>query len=211
MRTRALALLAAAVIAAGLAGQARADGDPASDYLITEPVFFPYDAKFSPVLEGRLLAMLAQARKRGFRLKVALIPDSYDLGVVTALWRKPKLYARFLATEDAAYFKGAELLVVMPNGFGFDEPRHATADEYALLARIPIGAGPDGLLRAAITGVEKLAAARGIEVKPPATVTTPAQRNRRDRLVIVVAVLGALAVLVLARLGLRRRLRRRRT
>ena len=44
---RAVCLAAAAVLAAGLVGvpAARADGDPASDYLITQSVFAPYDGE----------------------------------------------------------------------------------------------------------------------------------------------------------------------
>ncbi len=120
-----LALVCVALVAAGaLAVQARADGDPASDYLITQPVYFPYDGKFSPQLEGQLLAVVNEAKKRGFPIKVALIPNSYDLGSVTSLWRKPRLYARFLGEEDATFFK-QRLLVVMPNGFGFYRPGHS--------------------------------------------------------------------------------------
>ena len=115
---------ASSLVAAGaLAVQARADGDPASDYLITQPVYFPYDGKFSPQLEGQLLAVVNEAKKRGFPIKVALIPNSYDLGSVTSLWRKPRLYARFLGEEDATFFK-QRLLIVMPNGFGFYRPGH---------------------------------------------------------------------------------------
>ncbi len=195
-----IAIVAAAVLAAG----ARADGDPASDYLITQPVYFPYDGKFSPVLEGQLLAVVREAKAKGFPIKVALIPDSYDLGSVTSLWRQPKLYARFLGEEDATFFK-ERLLIVMPNGFGFYRPGQPVAKEYVTLAAIPIQPGDDGLVRAALAGVQKLAAADGIKLSPPSHVTTPAQRNSHDRLVIIVAVVAVLLVGGLLRLALRRR------
>ena len=38
-------LVLAALAACALAGTARADGDPASDYLLGHQVFFPYDLK----------------------------------------------------------------------------------------------------------------------------------------------------------------------
>ena len=199
------ALVCVVLVAAGaLAVQARADGDPASDYLITQPVYFPYDGKFSPVLEGQLLAVVREAKAQGFPIKVALIPDSYDLGSVTSLWRQPKLYARFLGEEDATFFK-ERLLIVMPNGFGFYRPGQPVTKEYATLAAIPIQPGDDGLVRAALAGVQKLAAADGIKLSPPAHVTTPAQRNSHDRLVIIVAVVAVLLVGGLLRLALRRR------
>ena len=200
------ALLCLALVAAAgaLALQARADGDPASDYLITQPVYFPYDGKFAPELEGRLLAVVNEAKKQGFPIKVALIPNSYDLGSVTSLWRKPRLYARFLGEEDATFFK-QRLLIVMPNGFGFYRPGRPVAKEYAVLATIPIQPGDNGLVRAALAGVEKLAAAEGIHLAAPTHVTTPAQRNSHDRIVIIVAVAGLLVLAGLLRLGLRRR------
>jgi hypothetical protein len=199
------ALVCVVLVAAGaLAVQARADGDPASDYLITQPVYFPYDGKFSAKLEGQLLAVVKEAKAKGFPIKVALIPDSYDLGSVTSLWRQPKLYARFLGEEDATFFK-QRLLIVMPNGFGFYRPGQPVTKEYATLAAIPIQPGDDGLVRAALAGVQKLAAAQGIQLAAPSHVTTPAQRNSHDRLVIIAAAVGLLVLGGLLRFALRRR------
>ena len=208
--TRAAALVCALALAGTLAALARADGDPASDYLITQPVYFPYDGNFSPELEGRLLALVREAKKQGFPVKVALIPDAYDLGSVTVLWRKPRLYARFLGEEDASFFK-QRLLIVMPNGFGFYRPGQPVDAEYATLAKIPIAAGDNGLVQAAISGVQALAVADGVKLAAPSHVTTPAQRNSHDRIVIIVAAVVALALAGLLRLALRRRgtLRRR--
>jgi hypothetical protein len=201
IRAAAFVCVVAALVAVSAA---HADGDPASDYLITQPVYFPYDGKFSPELEGQLLGIVREAKQKGFPIKVALIPDSYDLGSVTSLWKQPRLYARFLGEEDATFFK-QRLLIVMPNGFGFYRPGHSSVAEYKTLASVPIQPGDDGLLRAAITGVTKLTAADGIQVAAPAHVTTPAQRNSHDRLVIIAAVVALLLVGGLLRLALRRR------
>jgi hypothetical protein len=202
--TRALALLCVLAAAGALVHGASADGDPASDYLITQPVYFPYDGKFTPELESQLLVLARNAKKQGFPIKVALIPNSYDLGAVGSLWLKPKLYARFLGEEDASFFK-QRLLVVMPNGFGFYRPGHGTAAEDAALSKIVIAGGDDGLVSAAITGVTKLAAAEGVKLAAPGHVTTQAQQNSHDRLVIIVAVAAVLLLGALLRVVLRRR------
>ncbi|HTZ04834.1 MAG TPA: hypothetical protein VMB53_03670 [Gaiellaceae bacterium] len=198
------------VVAAAAAGAhvARADGDPASDYLITMPIYFPYDTKFSPELEAQLIGIVDDAKTKGFPIKVALIPNRYDLGSVGVLWKRPRQYAKFLGLEDAPFFK-QRLLVVMPNGFGFHRPGQDSTAEDAALAKIPIQPGADGLVRAAIDGVTALAAADGIKVTP-GHVTTQAQRNSHDRVVIIVAVVAALLLGALARLALRRRTTSRR-
>jgi hypothetical protein len=200
---KALALLLAAVVGAGAAQSARADGDPASDYLLGSKVFLPYDAKFPARQSTQLTALIAAANKAGFKIRVAVIWSNYDMGSVTSLWRKPHTYAKFLGLELGFVYK-QRLLIVMPNGFGFNWPKHSPAAEYALLSKIPIPPGPTGLLAAATTAVTKLAAADGVEVKAPAHVTTPAQRNTHDREIILVAVLGALALAAVARYLIRR-------
>jgi len=200
--------VAAATAVALAPGTARADGDPASDYLITMPIFFPYDTKFSPELEAQLIGIVDDAKRKGFPIKVALIPNRYDLGSVGVLWKRPKQYAKFLGLEDAPFFK-QRLLIVMPNGFGFYRPGSDSTAEDATLAKIAIPAGGDGLVRAAIDGVTALAAADGIHVTA-GHVTTQAQRNSHDRVVIIVAVAAALVLGALARLALRRRTASRR-
>ena len=200
---RALALLTAALVAAGVAQSARADGDPASDYLLGTKVFLPYDAKFPPKQAAELTGLIAAANKAGFPIRVAVIWSAYDMGSVTSLWRKPHTYAKFLGLELGFVYK-QRLLVVMANGFGFNWPKHSPAAEYALLAKIPIPPGPAGLMTAAGTAVKQLAAAGGVDVTAPAHVTTPAQRNTHDREIILVAVLGALALAAGARYLIRR-------
>lgn len=45
---RRAALLACVLVAAAVAGGARADGDPASDMLVVQNVFLPYEAPSHP-------------------------------------------------------------------------------------------------------------------------------------------------------------------
>jgi len=195
-----LVLLGASV----LAPAARADGDPASDYLLVSKTFLPYDVKFPPVSQARFVALVEAANRAGFKIRVALIGSSYDMGSVTSLWQKPHTYARFLS-EELAFLYRQRLLIVMPNGFGFNWPQHASTAEYRILATIPIRPSPAGMLEAAQTAVQRLAAAGGVKLAAPVHVTTPAQRNAHDRLVIILASLAALAVAVLLRFALRRR------
>jgi hypothetical protein len=199
-------LLVALALFCVLGGTARADGDPASDYLLVQKVFLPFDVKFPAKQQATFVALVESVNREGFKIRVAVIGSSYDMGSVTSLWLKPRVYARFLGEEVAFLYK-QRLLIVMPNGFGFSWQGHPSAAEYAALRAIPIGPGPVGLLAAAQAGVQRLAGAAGVKAAPPAHVTTPAQRNAHDRLVIILASLATLAAAVLLRLALRRRRR----
>ena len=201
---RLAAVTVAAMIACALAQSARADGDPASDYLVVQKVFIPYDAKFPAKQQAQLAGLVSAANKAGFKIRVAIIWSDYDLGAVTSLWMKPRTYARFLGLELGFIYK-QRLLIVMPNGFGFNYPKHSTTAEYTLLSKIPISSAGFGLITAAETAVQQLAAAAGVDVSKPAHVTTPAQQNNHDRVVILIAVGAALAFAVAMRFLLRRR------
>lgn len=201
MRAVAALVLVAGALAGTMATPARADGDPASDYLITQKVFFPYDLKVPPAKQQQLVALVDEANHAGFTLRVALISSSYDLGSITSLWQKPQTYARFLGAELKYVYKN-RLLVVMPNGFGFNRPGRSAAPEYAVLAKIPVKPGPTGLVDSSLAAVQALAKTAGVTL----TGTTSARPSSRthDRLIIVIAALAALAVAVVLRLVLRR-------
>ena len=209
---RALAAAGIAAAALGLlaAPAARADGDPASDYLYAYKVFLPYDAKFAKPDASKFTALVSATNKAGFKIRVAVIWSSYDMGSVTVLYGKPRTYAKFLGLELSFIYK-QRLLIVEPAGFGFNWPKHSTAAEYAVLAKIPIKPGPAGLLAAAQAAVKKLAAAGGVKVAltphqaAAATAAGSGQGNTYDREVILAAVLGALALAVAARYLVRRR------
>ena len=157
-------VLLAVVFAAGsVVSVARADGDPGSDVLVFQDLFAGADAGVSVAQQVQLGAMLKSAQRAGLPVRVAIIASPSDLGAVTALWRKPRAYARFLGLELSLAYR-QRLLVVMPNGFGFNWPGHLTAPAYRLLAKIPIEPGTGGLLTAAETAVGKLAAAADIKL-----------------------------------------------
>jgi len=203
-RLRALVLLAAAVAAVAFATNARGDGDPASDYLLTQQVFLPSDATASSTVQRQLLGVVQAANRAGFAVRVAIIPSSYDLGSVTELWRQPRTYARFLSLE-LSFAYTHRLLVVMPNGLGFNWPNHSAVPAYRLLDEIAIPSSNAGLLTAAQTAVRRLAAAAGISVTVPAHLPAVSQGNSH-----AVVIVPALAVIAVALAGLVL-LRRRRT
>jgi hypothetical protein len=201
---RLAAVTLAAVLAAGLgATVAGADGDPASDYLIVQKVFFPFDAKIPQASQQKLLAAVTSANTQGFKIRVALIWSDYDLGAVTALWKQPRRYARFLGVELGYYYHG-RLLIVMPSGFGFNWPKHSSTAAYTTLSSVDIGATPAALADAATEAVRRLASADGVQVSTTGTVSASG-RNVHDRVVIVAAVAAAMLLGAAARILIRRR------
>ena len=106
--------------------------------------------------EADLTAVVTAANKAGFKIRVAVIGSAYDLGSVTALWRKPQTYARFLGAELAFVYR-QRLLVVMPNGFGFNWPKHSPTAAYAVLSKVRLAPGAAGLLDSATAAVQALA------------------------------------------------------
>ena len=197
-------LLVALALFCVLGGTARADGDPASDYLLGTQVFIPFDLKIPKASQQELTALVHDANASGYTIRVALIGSAYDMGSVTSLWRKPRPYAKFLGAELTFVYKN-RLLVVMPNGFGFNRPGHSPAKEYATLSKIPIGSGPMGLLNAASAGVQKLAAASGVTIKRTSSDSSSGHSMAHDRIVIIVAAVALLAVAIALRLVLRRK------
>ncbi|MEI8104491.1 MAG: hypothetical protein WCH31_01450 [Actinomycetes bacterium] len=198
-----LALLAALTLAIPAA---RADGDPASDMLISQPLFYPVlDKHLSEADVAGLRQLLFDADQAGLTLKVAIIATRYDLGAVPSLYGKPQTYASFLGQEDFYYFKN-ELLVVMPGGYGLSQGgKPAPAADRAVLAALPAPGttGGTALVAAAVRAVRALALERGIELP---TATSKSSSSNRDRILI------AAGVLVIAASGLGfRQLRRRST
>jgi hypothetical protein len=190
----------------GAASPARADGDPASDFLLSQSTFLsPFDGHVSKGEAAKLVQMLAAAKQKGLPLKVAVITSRYDLGAVPSLFRLPQTYARFLATEDFYYWKD-ELLVVMPNGYGIYKAGRIPKADQAVIARLAPPAGADGtsLVVAAQQAVQALAATHGITRTVPSG-SSSSSSTTRDRVAIAGAVLLAGLVAIGARFLLRRR------
>jgi hypothetical protein len=210
-KRRLTGLLAVAVLAH--AGAARADGDPASDFLPIRDSYLPYRG-IEPA-QRQLDRLLKVARARGHPFKVAVIATPTDLGAVTSLFNRPQPYAKFLYGEIAGFINGptATLVVVMPAGVGIQGHDAAADRKVAAAIRPDSNATPTQLTDTAITTVEKLAAAAGQPLPHIKLVTPPVSAApQRSRALFVwlaiVAVLLGVTGLVLTGRALRRAVRR---
>jgi hypothetical protein len=178
--------MVAAFLLVALPSSGRANGDPASDVLLTQDVYFPYPAPRKDVAAG-LDRAVAAVYVRHLRIKVAVIASPTDLGSVPTLFNKSMIYARFLGTELDSTFVGP-LLIVMPAGFGvYDGGRPIAAEERALRGLEIVGASAEALTSAATIAVKRLTAANALQSKDirgpsvyaeVATATTPGQRAK---------------------------------
>jgi hypothetical protein len=153
------ALALAGLAAAGAAAPpARADGDPASDVLVSASVFTPYAPPVSRAALERLIAAIDAAGRAGYAVKVAIIATAQDMGTVSSLYGRPAQYAHFLSGEDA-FAVSAPILVVMRRGVGLA----ARGRPLSTRAIGALGAGPgsDGLAALATRAVLRLSAAHG--------------------------------------------------
>jgi hypothetical protein len=202
---RVLPLVLAVCVAGFLGVAARADGDPASDYLVTDDVFISFYGKIPPAKARRLANVVADANARGYPIKVALIAKPYDLGSVVSLWRRPQRYAQFLGQELFFVYKG-RLLIVMPNGYGIYNANAPVTAERKLLQGLP----PPGsdVATAGSVGVSHLAAASGIELAPGGAAGKTGHGHSRAVILTVALVVGAWSLLTALVLLRRRRLKR---
>ena len=135
--------LVAALLVLGFAvpGAARADADPASDYLYTTNVFLPLATKVSPPLARELRAVTAAAAKAGKPIRVALIATPTDLGGVPSLFGKPTC-----GTSDFLWAIPWEFSVAggprTRFAGGFTANHHATSSFFCNATIEKAGAGP---------------------------------------------------------------------
>jgi hypothetical protein len=184
----ALLLTAAALMLPSLAA---ADGDPASDTLLGENVFYPYSPSVAEAVKLQLDRQTAAAKRAGFPIKVALIAGPTDLGAIPSLYGKPQAYAKFLDQEIS--FRGAQpLLVVMPAGYGV---QGVTGPARLAVSGLPKPAGKTStdLARAAQTAVAKLVSASGHSVKRPKS-TGGGGSGGGTTVLLILLVLAAIAV-----------------
>jgi hypothetical protein len=169
---RAATVAAASLLALAAAGAARADGDPASDFLYLGTLFPSYSSPANGANGNELRGLLAASKRAGLPLKVALVSDKADLGQYPQLFGDPARYANLLASELAIYRPlRAPVIVVTPHGLGAAgrEPRGARfvqvapARAKALLAGIRAPSGSDGeaLALVAIDAVHQVAKEEG--------------------------------------------------
>lgn len=203
------ALLAVAFLIAGRCEAARADADPASDVLLAQSAFYPYQPLVSHGLEANLNKLLRSAERAGLPLKVAVIGSREDLGAIPNFFGHPQSYARFL-DKEISYNNQPPLLVVMPAGFGV-----VAAGNAAALTRIKIDTrhGSDGLVRSAIEAVVLLVRSTGRTMTKPSVPSTKSRGGGPPTFILFAVPLGLLALfglVALLRSGRRRNKRRRR-
>lgn len=199
-------------ILAGLPSPAYADGDPPSDFLVSQQVFVPFHAP-RPQLKQELIALAFEAKRDGFPIRIAVIQAKADLGANSQLYGKPETYARFLGAELRWVHKNSRLLVVMRQGYGYTRAGHPIKGSAGTVASLasPTGNSPDKLTQAAITAVQRLAAADGHRLPLPRPHTSVQSRPSRSfvtrnrttltRALIIVegACLAALIFLLISR------------
>jgi hypothetical protein len=187
---RRLAVLAAiALVALAVAGAARADGDPASDFLYLGTLFPSFVDPPSKGPGDDLRGLLAAAKSRGYPIKVALIESKQDLGQYPQMYAQPQRYADLLASELTIYKKlKAPVIVVTQNGLGIagNEERggelvavtHARAAALAKGIDPPTKADGDQFAATAAAAVRQVAKAGGhvlpAKVAPVADSSAPA-------------------------------------
>ena len=161
----ALTVIMVLALAAIYSSSAHADADPASDVLLAQNAFYPYQLPNDPPLEAAMNKVLDSAARAGLPLKVAVIGSRLDLGAVPNLFghRSPQQYARFL-DKEISYDNRPPLLVVMPAGFGV-----VAAGPPKALAGLKVDTqhGPYGLVRTAILAVVVLAHSTGRTIANP--------------------------------------------
>lgn len=196
--------LVAALACFVVAPAARADGDPASDYLLSKPAFVPPDAGIPSADVTQLNVTLAAAKLRGYEIRVAVIATKNDLGSVGVLYRQPRQYARFLGQELHFVYNG-RLLVAMPNGYAVARDGKLEPSGLALVDRLPPpGSNGRSLTTGATTAVAKLATAAGVTLAAPKATRSSSGNGHW----LLIGIAGVVLLLAAAAAILARRHRR---
>jgi hypothetical protein len=185
------ALLLALVAALVIAGSARANGDPASDVLPFTTVYFSIQDPKSSIVGQQLQELAAIAVKKRFPIRVAVISQPGDLGLIQGLWRQPQTYASFLGAELFQFgnYRGT-LVVSMPAGFGVHGPGATPQGKRALRALPKPGATSlEQLGKDTVVAVRRVAAVNGHPLPAPASGS-----GTSTWIVITAALAGALVV-----------------
>ena len=195
-------LLVAAVAGLVAVPAASANGDPASDVLLTQKVFVGPEVPVSKDKLDALEKTVEAANAKGYPIRVAVIAFTGDLGTAVSLWRRPQDYSKFLGSE-IAFVYAKRLLVAMPAGFAVHDGRRSTAAEQRALKGVQPGQTPDALVESTTEAVRKLAASGGVQV--PVYSSGGGGHDWRDRIIIAVVGLLVVALIVLAGSRLRAR------
>ncbi len=190
--------LAIGLLLAVSAPSAHGDADPASDVLLGQDAFYPYQPPVTRPLETAMEKVLSAAGRAGLPLKVAVIGSREDLGAIPNLFGHPQQYAEFLDRE-ISFNNRPPLLVVMPAGFGV-----VAAGPPNVLAGFSVDArhGSYGLVSSAIDAVVVLVRAHGGTISRP---VIPPNGSSRNEPPVILLFLVPIALLVICGAGARSR------
>jgi hypothetical protein len=198
---RRAAALAAVGVFLALPAAARANGDPASDYLLVRNTFLPFTTGIDKDAVDRLEKTIQAADKAGYKIKAAMILAPSDLGTAFSLFRQPQRYAQFLGLELGFVYRG-RLLVVMPNGYGYAVNGKPDPKSSRVLKGVPPpGADATKEVEAATLAIRRLAAANGHRLE----ISSGGGSNARDRITIAAAATAGIAVIAAIALYRRQR------
>jgi hypothetical protein len=198
---RRAAALAAVGVFLALPAAARANGDPASDYLLVRNTFLPFTTGIDKDAVDRLEKTIQAADKAGYKIKAAMILAPSDLGTAFSLFRQPQRYAQFLGLELGFVYRG-RLLVVMPNGYGYAVNGKPDPKSSRVLKGVPApGADATKEVEAATLAIRRLAAANGHRLE----ISSGGGSNTRDRITIAAAATAGIAVIAAIALYRRQR------
>jgi hypothetical protein len=186
----AVALLLAVAAAGLLAAGAQANGDPASDVLPFTTVFLSIKSPNTSTAGRQLLTVTKAAAQKKRPIRVAVISQPSDLGLIQSLWQKPQTYSEFLGKELFQFGRyTGTTLIVMPNGYGVYGPDAAKGK--AALAKLPKPNSNDleQLGKDGVGAVRAVAAANGYVLPAPSDSGSGA-----SAWVIILAALGGAAV-----------------
>jgi hypothetical protein len=186
-----LVVLGAVTVLLSVPPVALANGDPASDYLLTQSVFLPFTTKVDHNEVTRLSDLLRDAEQKKFRIRVAVILSPSDLGTAFSLFGKPEKYAQFLGLELSFVYRD-RLLVVMPTGYGYAVNGNPDPEASAVLRKLPApGRSATKEVDAALVAVQRLAAREGHRLAAPKV----GDSAGRDRLTIAAAATAGIALI----------------
>jgi hypothetical protein len=184
-----------------LPATARANGDPASDYLLVQSIFLPFNAKVDANARASLVDTIRAADNAKFKIKVAVIGSRYDLGTAFSLFNQAQRYSEFLGLELSFQYRD-RLLVVMPKGYGFSIDGKADPAGIRVIKKLPPpGADATKEVEGATNAIRKLAAASGHVLPASAGGGSSATRDRITIAAAAVAFAALLAGIVFWRRG----------
>jgi hypothetical protein len=152
---------------------ARADGDPASDVLPSQTVFYGSELDLKSKAAAQLPALLDEAKQaQGHETRVAILTAPEDMGEIQDLWEDQVSYGPLLGSEVAYVYRG-RLLIVMPSGYAMFHIGHSSVREQRVLDKLPAPAQPADMLPGAMKAVQALAAAEGKRLRIPDVAALP--------------------------------------